>query len=145
MIKTFKYTFILFCVLILNNLCSGQKWPVPIYFPEYSRYITLSDEVNLNDTIIINHSQTIFFKFVFFDAKGKSYCEVYKNKKLYEKGFYENSLDTLKRYSSSVKGGRRRGRIFILKYFEPVKHGKWIETEKGKLKKKVYDMGEGIY
>jgi len=75
---------------------------------------------------------------------GKSYCEVYKNKKLYEKGYYENSLDTLKRYSSSVKGKGRRGKISVMKYFEPLKNGAWIETMKGKIKRRNYEMGEGV-
>jgi len=112
--------------------------------PEYSRYIRLSDNLKLNDTVTIVHSPNTYFRFVFFDTMGKSYCEVYKNKKLYEKGYYENSLDTLKRYSSSVKGKGRRGKISVMKYFEPLKNGAWIETMKGKIKRRNYEMGEGV-
>ncbi len=142
MLRNYKFIFI--SLVFSSKLCWSQTWSIPIYFPEYSRYIRLSNDVRLNDTVTFVHSPNIYFRFVFFDKMGKSYCEVYKKKKLYEKGYYENSLDTLKRYSSSVKGRGKRGKISVLKYFEPLKNGVWIETVKGKLKRKNYAMGEGV-
>jgi len=53
----------------------------------------------------------------------------------------KNSLDTLKKYSSPVSINKRNGIIRILLYFQPLKNGEWIETKKGRLVKKRYNMG----
>lgn len=129
-------------LLIVSNFNSfGQaKWPIPIYFEKYGVYRHLTNDVNLNDTAKIFFTDEIFFKLVLFDGRGKSYFEVYKNNKLFEKGYFENSLDTLKKYSVSI-GGIRDKKIKVIQYFQPLKNGIWLETVKGKVVRKKYNMG----
>jgi hypothetical protein len=132
---------LLLSFLFLNLTSNAQrKWPVSIFLPEYGVYLSITNDVNLNDTATIKFSATTYFKFFFFDTRGKSYCETYRNNKLYEKGYYENSLDTLKKYSVAIGDGKSSN-YRILRYFQPLKHGEWWETVKGKLVKKEYDMG----
>lgn len=78
---------------------------------------------------------------VFYDTKGKCYCERYVNGRLYQKGNYENSLDTLKRYVSDRNLKGKRSPITVQKYFEPLKNGEWITYEKGKQVKENYLLG----
>jgi hypothetical protein len=141
-----KVCFFLIFVIVFNcNLFSQSKWPVAFYFPDYKVYLRLTNNVSLNDTATIKYSENIFFKIVLFDSLGKSYCEVYKRNKLYEKGYYENSLDTLKRYTSPViVGGRTDKIITISKYFQPLKNGIWYETMNGVLIEKKYKLGVEI-
>ena len=137
-----KIFFLLALLGVFNvGLKAQRKWPVPLYLPEYGVYLNLTNDISLNDTAIITYSQNIYFKIVLFEGNGKSYFEVYKNDKLYEKGYYENSLDTLKKYSSAVKVNGSSGPIRIFSYFQPLKNGEWIETKNGKLVKKIYNMG----
>jgi hypothetical protein len=138
---------ILICILLLVSesvFPQKAKWPIPFYFNEYGRYCQLDNKVNFNDTIFIRHSSKVYFKLVLFEERGKSYMEVYKNNKLYEKGYYENSIDTLKIYSRRFDGKRTNGTIHILKYFEPVKSGIWIETKNHKYVKREYLIGVDI-
>lgn len=129
-----------FFIFVTVNINGQAKWPIPIYFENYGVYHRLNNEVNLNDTTIISYSEDIYFKVVLFDTKGKSYFESYKKKRLFEKGYFENSLDTLKKYSISV-GGHNDRKMSVIKYFHPIKNGNWLETDKGKLVKKYYEMG----
>jgi hypothetical protein len=135
-----KGLFLILITLIVGSVHGQGKWPVPIYFEKYGVYHHLSNSVSLNDTAIIMHSENIFFKIVLYDAKGRLYFESYKNNKLHEKGSFENSLDTLKKYIIAV-GGKNDKRIKLLQYFHPLKNGIWFETIKGKLVKKEYNMG----
>ena len=140
-----KLNLILFLLILSTNTFSQNvKWPIPFYFNEYSRYCRLDDKVNLNDTFIFKHSSNIYFKFVLFEEKGKSYMEVYKNNKLYEKGYYENSLDTLKIYSKRLSSIKANGKIYVLKYFEPLKNGVWLETKNHKAVQRKYSMGVDV-
>lgn len=136
--------FVTFIFFVSTMISFAQEKYVPIYFPEYGRFITIPEDYKLNDTISISHSPTTYIKLVLFNKQGKSYCEVYKKNRLYEKGYYENAIDTLKQYARKVKNNGKRGKPYILTYFEPIKDGVWIETVKGKLEKRNYDMGEGL-
>lgn len=139
--KYIYITLIMLCFSLKNIAQQSTIWPVPFYFPEYQVYLKITNNVNLYDTCKIIYSEKIFFKFVFFDKLGKSYCEVYKNERLYEKGYYENSLDTLKKYSTPVRTSNRPSMIKVLLYFQPIKNGEWFETKRGKVIKKKYKMG----
>ncbi|GAB2834268.1 hypothetical protein [Ferruginibacter profundus] len=141
--KTYKLISLILILLLKLNSAKCQKWPLPINFSDYNRIIILSDSVNINDTIIYNHTENTYFRFVFFDTRGKCYCEVYKNNKLYDKGYYESSLDTLKQYFSSPKGHGLRGKLTVSQYFEPVKNGLWTEHYKGIRRKTYYVKGQG--
>lgn len=122
------------------NCISQAKWSIPIFFENFGRYHYFTNDVNLNDTTIVKDSKNTFFKIVLFDSKGKCYFEAYKNNKIIEKGYYENSLDTLKKYSTQVGSGGKKT-LKILKYFYPLKNGDWYEYKKGKIIKSRYDMG----
>ena len=135
--------FIILLLNVLNLETRNQQatWPIDIYIPEYG-YFKLNNDVKMQDTIKIVHSENIFFKFVFFSPKGKSYCEVYKKNKLYEKGYYENSLDTLKVYAIGRSAdGTRVTKIQIHKYFQPLKNGQWTILENGKTTRKKFLLG----
>jgi hypothetical protein len=135
-----KINCIVVCTLICCHTIGQSKWPIPIYLEKYGVYLRLTNDVNLNDTAKIPFSEDIFFRVVLFDARGKSYFEAYKNNKLYEKGYLENSLDTLKKYTVSI-GGVHDKKVKVIQYFQPLKNGLWYETVKGKLVKKRYHMG----
>jgi len=128
------------CILLALSLIKSKaqnnpQLHIPIYLSNYGdRYLYLPDSIKLNDTIRMDYSASIHFKFVFFDYRGASYCEVFKNNKLYEKGYYLNSLDTLKTYTSTRNpglNGRGKGKK-ILAYFEPLRNGEWIIYKSGK-------------
>ncbi len=137
-----RLIFILILLVMSKSIFSqNAKWPIRFYFSEYGRYCQLDDKVNLYDTVYIKHSKTFYFKLVLLEQKGKSYMEVHKNNKLYESGYYENSLDTLKIYARRFDGRNANSNLYILKYFEPVKNGVWTETQKGKYVTKTYSMG----
>lgn len=141
-----KIILIILILVCQKNLIGQPKWPIPMYLPEYGVYLKITNDVNLNDTAKIPFSQNTYFRFVFKDSRGKSYCEVYRNNKLYEKGYYENSLDTLKKYSSAAKmNNTTGGKIKVSKYFQPLKNGEWIETKRSKFIKKNYEMGIEIF
>ncbi len=129
----------------INELIAQKSsFVIDIFLPEYG-YLSINKDIKLFDTIRVEHSEEIFFRFVFFSTRGESYCEVYRNKKLYEKGFYANSLDTLKKYMSyRLRPRQKYSRIYISKYFQPLKNGKWLESKDGKYYSKEYDMGVNV-
>jgi hypothetical protein len=77
----------------------------------------------------------------FFDTRGKCYIERYVNGKIYEKGNYENSLDTLKEYISGRASNGKSTPIYVKQYFEPLKNEEWVKFEKKKIIKSNYKMG----
>ena len=122
-----------------NTISHQSDATVPIYFREYG--ITIREIKVLGDTMLYNKSSKEIFKFTFVNTKGKCYCERYINGKIYQKGNYENSLDTLSRYISGRGSSGIRSPITVQKYFEPLKNGEWI-TYKGKqIVKESYLMG----
>ena len=144
-IKFFKCIYLLSLLIALKSTAqNNSQWLIPIHLSDYGgSYWRLPDSMKLNDTIRINYSATIYFRFVFFDSRGASYCEVFKNNKLYEKGYYLNSLDTLKTYTSNRNpglNGRGKGKK-ILAYFEPLRDGEWIIYKNGKFIVKKYIKG----
>ena len=112
--------------------------PTPIIFKEYG--VQINEIEKLKDTIFYEKSSIETFKFIFYDKKGKCFCEHFVNGKIFEKGNYENSLDTLKRY---VSGRKRAGTtpIFVQSYFEPLKDGVWIIYKGKTIIKEQYEMG----
>jgi hypothetical protein len=121
-------------------LRAQPKYPCELYIDGFG-FLALSNNVNLNDTAKFVHSSNVYFRFVLFDPRGRSYFEIYKNNKLYAKGYYENSLDTLKDYASAVPIDGKPSKIEVVKYFRPLKNGEWVELVKGKYVKRRYDMG----
>ncbi len=95
----------------------------------------------LGDTLLYKLSSKETFKFVLFDTKGRSYCERYVNNKLFQKGNFENSIDTLKRYVSGRGLNGKSSAIRVQKYFEPLKNGEWITYNKGKKIIETYLLG----
>ena len=113
--------------------------PVPIYFSEYG--VTVLEIDKLGDTLHYNKSGKESFRFVFYDKRGKCYCERYVNNVLKEKGYYENSLDTLKRYTSSRFSNGKSSPMKVQKYFQPLKDGEWIIRKRNREVKVIYSMG----
>ncbi len=136
-----KYLFVGF-ILFFNCFClhAQPKYPCDVYIDGFG-FLGLSNDVSLNDTTRIVHSSNVYFRFVLFDPRGKSYFEIYKNNKLYAKGLYENSLDTLKDYTSAVPIDGKASKIEVVKYFRPLKNGEWLELIKGKYVRRKYNMG----
>jgi hypothetical protein len=135
-----KQSVLLFLCIFLFSFKGYSQTPIEIYFPEYS--VTIREIPKLGDTLKHNYSSIEDYKFVFYDRKGKCYCERYINKKLYEKGTYENSLDTLKRYTYGRSfDGRGSAPIKVVTYFQPLKNGEWTISKDGKVIKKTYVMG----
>ncbi len=123
----------------------SSKWVLPIYFSDYSKkYVYLPDTLKLFDTVRVDYDRFVYFKIVFKDTKGECYFESYKNNRIYERGNYINSLDTLKQYTSSrgtttVLNERRVGKK-IFKYFEPLRNGEWVLfTSKGLIRKQYFN------
>ena len=135
--RTFQ---LLFWSLIVHWPRSGHAQAIiPIQFPEYN--VSVETPFKAGDTITYNFSGREYFRFVFFDPRGKCYCERYLNKKLYEKGYYENSLDTLKTYAAKVGGHGRSSKVFVVKFFQPLKNGEWTTFKNGVAEHTRYDMG----
>jgi hypothetical protein len=112
---------------------------IPIRFEEFG--IEVIDIPKLGDTLYYNKSSKEEFKFIFFDCKGKCYCERYINKKIYQKGNFENSLDTLKQYVSGRNSNGKTSPMRIESYFEPFKNGEWVTYMNKKIIKENYVMG----
>lgn len=112
---------------------------IPVYIREFGVEIRQIDK--LGDTLFYNKSSKENFKFIFYDVKGKCYCERYINGKLYQKGNYESSLDTLKRYVSGRDLNGLSSAITVQMYFEPLKNGEWNTYKNGKQIKENYLMG----
>jgi hypothetical protein len=143
-----RYLITVLLVLHLSylNAQDNSGWELPIYFSDYpKKYIYLPDTLKLFDTIRVDYDRYVYFKIVFKETKGECYFESYKNNRIYEKGNYINSLDTLKQYTSSrgttsVLNERRIGKK-IFRYFEPLRDGEWVLfTSKG-LIRKLYITG----
>lgn len=139
-----KY-IILLPFFFISSFASAQytvKLPIPIYIKAYG--VEILEVEKIGDTIDYEKSSIERFKFVFYDLKGKCYMERYVNNKLSEKGYYENSLDTLKRYVSGRNNNGTTSPIYVQSYFEPLKNGLWLTYKYGKEKKEEYVMGIAI-
>ncbi len=135
---------VIICCSVLSFLVKfvysqNNNATIPIVFPEFGVEIYSIHE--LGDTMIYNLSDKEDFKFVFFDAKGKCYCERYINHILFQKGFFENSLDTLKRYVSGRGSDGSQSNIKVQRYFEPLKNGQWITFRQKSVIRSNYKMG----
>ena len=137
---TMRFCFITAFTFICYISIGQARWPIPVYYEKYGVYHHFTNDVNLKDTTKVQIREDIYFRIVLFDSKGKSYFEAYKNNRLYEKGYFENSLDTLKKYSVSI-GGLKDKKIKVFQYFHPIKDGVWFETISGRLIKRKYVMG----
>ena len=135
--------FSIFIFIVSCIACCGQENNVKILLPQYGTYFDLPQNYKIGDTLVWKVTKDKYVKIIFFDFRGKSYSEVFDGKNLIERGYYVNSLDTLKRYSSSNNRGKQ-GRISVLKYFEPLKNGSWIEMRQGKLVSVSYRNGEEL-
>ena len=129
-----------FIWILAQNSHKPQKENIPISFSEYG--IVIYQIKTLGDTLYHNRSSKEKFKLVFLDYKGGCYCERYLGGNLIEKGFYENSLDTLKHYiySRIPEGGIAS--IRVEKYFQPIRTGDWFFYHNGKeFKHEKYQHG----
>ncbi|MCU0322683.1 MAG: hypothetical protein MUE72_09720, partial [Chitinophagaceae bacterium] len=87
---------LLLCMFIFfSTFSKSQK--IDLLFQGYTFFFTLPENLKLGDTAILKINSRDYVKVVFFDFRGSSYFESYESKKLKEKGFYANSLDTLKK------------------------------------------------
>src|SRR5688572_20284672 len=133
-----KYLLAFFFLISIQDFIEYSENTLPVYFPEYG--VTINRISKLSDTLTYNKSSKENFRFVFFNNKGKSYCERYLGGKLYQKGYYENSLDTLKRYVSGRFSDGQKSSIRIQQYFQPLKNGEWITYKDKRELKQVYLM-----
>ena len=139
-IQTFRLFVISVIFLLSASFNSKKENYIPIWFDEYDVEIRAISKIA--DTIFYNKSSIEDFKFVFYDARGKCYCERYLNGKLFERGNFENSLDTLKRYVSGRSSNGETSPIKVQIYFEPLKSGEWMIYKSGKVvKKQQYILG----
>jgi len=120
---------------------SGKSYcqETPIYFKDYNLKIT---SVSLGDTITSYNRSGEKFRFVFYDRKGKCYCEKYSYGKLSEIGFFTTSenpsqvLLSARNSEGQTKATKRE------EWFEPVKNGKWhIYENDVEIKIENYVMG----
>jgi hypothetical protein len=118
---------------------ANQNKAIPIVFKDME--VEVLDVPKLGDTLIYKSNSKETFKFVFFDTRGKSYCERYMDGKLYQKGNYENSLDTLSRYISRRGLDGKHSPIIVQKYFQPLRNGQWITYKGKKIIEERYLMG----
>jgi hypothetical protein len=136
--KKFVLLILLFHLLVgfANNLQDS----IPIIYNDYGVHIR--HVKTFGDTIRYNLSSKEDFKLVIFSPMGNSYLEHYVKGQLVESGYYENSLDTLKRYVSGRGLNGNHGPIKIQKYFEPLKNGAWLTYKNGKIiKRQVFLLG----
>ena len=127
-------------LLLFGFFGNSKQEPITIHYREYN--VQIRHVEVLGDTIQYNGSSIEDFKIVIFDRLGKSYLERYLNGRLVESGYYENSLDTLKRYVGSRDMNGHHGPIKVVKYFEPLKHGVWLTYKNGKIiKRQTYQLG----
>lgn len=129
----------IFVVLFFLIFSKVNCQDIPIYIPEYQ--ISILKISKLNDTINYKRSNVEYYKLVFFDFKGKAYFERYKFGKLLEKGWFTNSLDTLKKYITLRSAIDSRSSIKVQKYYQPLKDGTWIIYERGSAKSETYNAG----
>jgi hypothetical protein len=123
----------------LGFIKKSDSDPILIIFKEYGVQIYAVEK--LGDTIYYEKNSVEKFKFVFSDRRGKCYCERYVRNKLFQKGNYENSLDTLKRYVSSRSNHGITSPIKVQCFFEPLKDGLWITYKNNKQIKEEYKLG----
>ena len=76
-----------------------------------------------------------FLKIQLYNAKGKMSLECYSSvdSSVLEKGNYIESLDLLKAYSMGIDATSSEKQIEVVKYFQPLRHGKWEFFKNGKL------------
>jgi hypothetical protein len=103
--------------LLSTKILENQN-PIPIVFSEYG--VQINSIEKLSDTVYFEKSSIEAFKFVFYDQRGKCYCEHFVRGKISQKGNYENSLDTLKRYISGRKSSGTSP-ITVQSFYEPLK------------------------
>lgn len=136
-----KY-YVLILVMLAGLLAFRQNKSLgftPIIFSEYG--VQINGIEKLGDTVYYEKSAIEKFKFVFYERMGKCYCERFIKGKIFQKGNYENSLDTLKQYVSSRNNHGATSPITVRTYFEPLRNGIWV-TYKGKKEiKENYIMG----
>ena len=74
-----------------------------------------------------------------FECKGRMNFKVFNSKKkMIVQGSYINSLDTLKKYSTSRSAINGNKRIKVLSYFQPLPDGVWKYYSEGKQTKIVH-------
>lgn len=112
---------------------------VPIIFRDYG--VQINNIEKLGDTVYYEKSSVEKFKFVFYDRMGKCYCERLVKDKIFQKGSYENSLDTLKRYVSGRTNHGITTPITVQSFFEPLKNGVWITYKNNIEIKEEFAMG----
>ena len=138
--KILRIWFVFATILLLFSFNNNSQEYIPIWFQEYG--VEVRSIPQIGDTMHYNKSSKEDFKFVFYDSKGQCYCERYVNGKLFEKGYFENSLDTLKRYVSSRSSSGNNSPVRVQKYFQPIKNGVWKIYNNGKVSKtENYTMG----
>jgi len=136
----FKCTvFLLVLISFVSFKQNGSMNFVPIIFSDYG--VQINSIEKLGDTVYYEKSSIEKFKFVFYDSMGKCYCERFVKGKIFQKGSYENSLDTLKQYVSGRTNHGITTPITIRSYFEPLKNGLWITYQNNKEIKEEYIMG----
>lgn len=131
-----------FLLVLISMFSFKQKNKVdfiPIIFSDYG--VQINSIEKLGDTVYYEKSSIEKFKFVFYDSMGKCYCERFLKGKIFQKGNYENSLDTLKRYVSGRTNHGITTPITVRSFFEPLKNGIWITYKKSKEIKQEYIMG----
>ena len=96
--------------------------------------------MNFGDTL--DDGRIIFIKLL--DCKGKSMVTCYKGKTKVEEGAYCNSLDLLKRYTTSVNGVSLKSHIRVYEYYQPLRNGIWQfydQSGKNVTKRVMYNKG----
>ena len=126
-------------IICMFGFINQNSTYIPIYIREFG--VEIREIEKLGDTLFYNKSGKEDFKFVFHDIKGQCSFERFINGKLYQRGQYVNSLDTLKRYVSSRNAHGKNSSISVQEYFEPLKNGEWITFKAGKKIKEIYIMG----
>lgn len=136
----YKFTIILIGILGLFSFKQNSIQSfIPIIFKDYG--VQINSVEKLGDTVYYEKSSIEKFKFVFYDFKGKCYCERYIKGKIFQKGNYENSLDTLKRYTSGRTNHGVTSPIAVQSFFEPLKNGIWVTYNNNQEIKEEYIMG----
>jgi hypothetical protein len=139
-----KKSYFIFSIFFFVGLIGYSQEPaIKIFLPQYGTYFDLPHHYKIGDTITWKISKDKIVRIVFYNQMGKSFSEAFENGTLIEKGYYENSLDTLKTYSSPYRRGKR-GPIRVLRYFEPVKNGLWLEFRGKRLREVNYKLGEEL-
>lgn len=135
-----KYAILLALTVGLFSLKQNNNVDfIPSIFKDYG--VQINHVEKIGDTVYYEKSSIEKFKFVFYDSMGKCYCERFIKGKIFQKGYYENSLDTLKRYVSRRSNHGLTSTITVQLFFEPLKNGTWITYKNNKEIKEEYVMG----